>query len=206
MVGRGGTILRTINGGTKWDSLSCDTKNDLWDVCFTDINTGTVVAGWGFGGDHGGEILRTTDGGITWVQQLSDYTAGLHSVALPNSKTGFAVGADGTILRTKTGGVTLIDESLNPNRNISNYFDLQQNYPNPFNPVTKINYQLPMTSDVELIVYNLLGQRVTILVSENQLAGSYQFEWDATGFASGIYYYRIEAGNFQDVKKMIIIK
>jgi flagellar hook assembly protein FlgD len=59
---------------------------------------------------------------------------------------------------------------------------------------------------VELSVYNLLGQKVATLVSENQNAGYHQVEWDASGFAGGIYYYRIEAGEFQDVKKMILIK
>jgi hypothetical protein len=85
-------------------------------------------------------------------------------------------------------------------------FELRQNYPNPFNPVTMINYQLPMTSDVELSVYNLLGQKVVTLVSERKQAGSHQVEWDASGLASGVYYYRIEAGEFQDVKKMILIR
>ncbi|MCP4360457.1 MAG: T9SS type A sorting domain-containing protein, partial [Chloroflexi bacterium] len=70
---------------------------------------------------------------------------------------------------------------------------LFQNYPNPFNPKTTINYQLPMLSNVELSIYNLLGQKVATLVSKQQSVGYYQIDWDASGFASGIYYYRIEA-------------
>jgi hypothetical protein len=85
-------------------------------------------------------------------------------------------------------------------------FNLNQNYPNPFNPMTTIKYQLPINSDVELSIYNLLGQKIATLVSEKQKAGYHQVEWDASGFASGIYYYRIEAGEFQDVKKMILIR
>jgi hypothetical protein len=85
-------------------------------------------------------------------------------------------------------------------------FRLYQNYPNPFNPTTIINYELPITNYVELSIYNLLGQKVTILVSERQKAGHHQVEWDASGFSSGIYYYRIEAGEFQDVKKMVLLK
>ena len=69
-----------------------------------------------------------------------------------------------------------------------------------------INYQLPMTNDVELSIYNLLGQRVAILVNEQQKAGSHQVNWDASGFSGGVYYYRIRSGNFQDVKKMILIR
>jgi hypothetical protein len=84
-------------------------------------------------------------------------------------------------------------------------FRLSQNYPNPFNPSTIINYELPITNDVDLSVYNLLGQKVAILVSEKLAAGRYQVEWDASGFASGVYFYRIQAGQFEDMKKMMLI-
>lgn len=85
-------------------------------------------------------------------------------------------------------------------------FALHRNYPNPFNPKTIINYELPMANDVELNIYNLIGKKVATLVSERQNAGSYQVEWDASGFASGIYYYKIKAGKFVEAKKMILIK
>jgi hypothetical protein len=85
-------------------------------------------------------------------------------------------------------------------------YELSQNYPNPFNPFTMINYQLPMINDVDLSIYNLLGQKVVTLVNERQQAGHHQVEWDASGFASGVYYYRIEAEEFVDVKKMILIR
>jgi hypothetical protein len=85
-------------------------------------------------------------------------------------------------------------------------FTLEQNFPNPFNPSTMINYQLPMTNEVDLSIYNLLGQKVATLVSEKQQAGHHQVEWDASGFASGVYYYRIQAGEFVDVKKMILLR
>ena len=85
-------------------------------------------------------------------------------------------------------------------------FLLSQNYPNPFNPSTIIYYELRMTSDVDLSVYNLLGQKVATLISKNQSAGSYQVEWDATGFASGVYYYSLESGEFRAVRKMILVR
>jgi predicted GH43/DUF377 family glycosyl hydrolase/predicted esterase len=102
--------------------------------------------------------------------------------------------------------VDLLAVEEKENDKIPLIFELEQNYPNPFNPKTMINYQLPMTNNVELSVYNLLGQRVAILVNKRQKAGYHQIEWDASGFASGIYYYSIEAGEFQDVKKMILLK
>jgi len=85
-------------------------------------------------------------------------------------------------------------------------FVLKQNYPNPFNPVTMINYQLPMTGTVELSIYNLLGQMVAMLVNKKQPAGSYEVEWDASGFSSGVYLYRLSARNFVHTKKLILLK
>jgi hypothetical protein len=85
-------------------------------------------------------------------------------------------------------------------------YALDQNYPNPFNPSTMINYQLPKTSDVELSIYNLLGQKVVTLVSERMEAGYHQVEWDASGLSSGVYFYRITAGEFVQVKKMILVR
>jgi predicted GH43/DUF377 family glycosyl hydrolase len=87
-----------------------------------------------------------------------------------------------------------------------NDYKLKQNYPNPFNPTTMINYQLPVTSYVTITIYNLLGQKVATLVNKRQQAGFYQVEWDANGFASGLYYYRIDAGNFVGIRKMIYLK
>jgi len=85
-------------------------------------------------------------------------------------------------------------------------FELYQNYPNPFNPTTIINYELQITNYVDLSIYNLNGRKVTTLISGEQKAGHHQVKWNATGYASGIYYYKISAGEFQDVRKMILLR
>ncbi len=90
--------------------------------------------------------------------------------------------------------------------NVPKSYKLYQNFPNPFNPKTVISYQLPVISDVDLSIYNLLGQKIVTLVSEKQKAGYHQVEWDATGFSSGVYYYKIEAGNFVETRKMVYLK
>jgi hypothetical protein len=83
---------------------------------------------------------------------------------------------------------------------------VRQNYPNPFNPMTKINYELPITNDVDLSVFNPLGQKVATLVNETQRAGAHQVEWDASGFASGVYYYRLSTDTgFNQTKKLVIL-
>lgn len=81
-----------------------------------------------------------------------------------------------------------------------------QNFPNPFNPSTTIHYQLPKSSEVELSIYNLLGQKIETLISERQQSGKHQIKWDATGFPSGIYYYMIQAVEFRQVKKMVLVR
>jgi chitinase len=84
---------------------------------------------------------------------------------------------------------------------------LHNNYPNPFNTVTMINYQLFTNSDVELSVYNLLGQKVATLVNEFKPAGQHQVQWDASGFSSGVYAYRLMTEDgFSDTKKLLLLK
>ncbi len=85
-------------------------------------------------------------------------------------------------------------------------YQLYHNYPNPFNPGTVISWQLAASSMVELKVYNILGQEVATLVSERQKAGYHQVEWDARHLASGVYYYMLKAGQFQEVKKMVLLR
>ena len=85
-------------------------------------------------------------------------------------------------------------------------FKLHPNRPNPFNPNTVISYQIPFTSHVELIIYNLLGQKIATLVSEKQQAGLYQVEWDASMYSSGTYVYILKTEKFHEAKKMILLK
>jgi hypothetical protein len=85
-------------------------------------------------------------------------------------------------------------------------FRLDQNYPNPFNPNTVISYSLPLESNVKLIVYNALGQTVKVLVNGFKNAGNYSFNFNASDLPSGIYFYKLEAGQFSQVKKMMVIK
>jgi hypothetical protein len=85
-------------------------------------------------------------------------------------------------------------------------FSLNQNYPNPFNPVTKIKYELPSANFVTLKVYDLLGKEVSLLVNEKQSAGRYEVEFSALNLPSGAYFYRIEAGEFVEIKRMILLK
>jgi hypothetical protein len=85
-------------------------------------------------------------------------------------------------------------------------FVLQQNFPNPFNPSTTIRYAVPQTSPVIIKVYDLTGQEVATLVNEVKEAGTYEVKFDAGKLASGVYIYRMTAGEFTSVKKMNVLK
>jgi hypothetical protein len=85
-------------------------------------------------------------------------------------------------------------------------FGLLQNYPNPFNPTTIINYQLPVASHVVLKVYDILGREVTTLVNEIKTAGYYSVTFNASSLSSGIYFYRITAGEFRNIREMMFLK
>ena len=85
-------------------------------------------------------------------------------------------------------------------------FKLDQNYPNPFNPTTRIDYSLPFDSKVSLQIFDVLGREVITLVNDNQRAGYYSIDFNASNLASGIYYYRMSTGDFVAIKKMVVIK
>ena len=94
-----------------------------------------------------------------------------------------------------------------PNENISPAsFNLSQNYPNPFNPATKITYSIPNESQVNLKIYDVMGREVAVLVNGRQQAGTYEVNFNAASLASGTYFYKLTAGDFVSVKKMILLK
>ena len=105
--------------------------------------------------------------------------------------------------------LTITEEDLyvlNENINIPNDFTLSLNYPNPFNPITTIKYGLPRGSKVTLKVFDILGREVATLVAQHQPAGYYQINWDAFSHSSGIYFYQIQASEFKQIRKMILLK
>ena len=94
-------------------------------------------------------------------------------------------------------------------KDVSNFpeeYLLSQNYPNPFNPTTTITYNLPAAGRVDLSVYDVLGQKVTTLVSQKQSAGTYSAKWDAARLASGIYFYKLQSNGFVQTKKMFLLR
>lgn len=106
-------------------------------------------------------------------------------------------------VRANSPEQTLVPEGENE---VPLVYELQQNHPNPFNPSTVIRYSIADDSDVRITLYNALGQRVATLVDEKKTAGRYELRFDGRNYASGVYFYKIEAGSFADSKKFVLIK
>lgn len=115
----------------------------------------------------------------------------------------FVTTQSGGVFRKALSDITAVDEQVS---DVPHGFSLSQNYPNPFNPATRINYALPVSEHVRLSVYNMLGQEVVRVVDEVQEAGNKTVTFDAGELPSGMYTYRITAGTFTEVKKMVLMK
>lgn len=172
-----------------------------------------------------GEFTATdTDGSIFWYEVLSPPKNGAFKQYAGRKRkftyipeAGF-VGRDSIILyviddENAQGGegiyILKVVDSLTfieSKRQLSEDYFLSQNYPNPFNPVTTINYALPKSGDVLLTIYNLRGVEVARLINGEQPAGNHLVTWDASNVASGIYFYRLQAGEFVQVRKMVLLK
>ncbi len=148
-------------------------------------------------------ISMSTDNGSSWVPLTTDtiQVNVLHS----HGDTSYAlITGGGLYILTKNGIVTSV-----PSRHESplpSAYKLDQNYPNPFNPVTIINYQLPVSGFVTLKIYNILGQQVATLVEGMQEPGYKSAIWDGSNMPSGVYFYRLKAGPFSSVRKMLLVK
>ena len=102
--------------------------------------------------------------------------------------------------------VNVLITSVQQTNEVVQQFHLEQNYPNPFNPSTKIKFQIPSSNDVSLKVYDVLGREVRTLVNENLQAGSYETTFDASGLASGVYFYQLHAGEFTQTKRLLLLR
>ena len=85
-------------------------------------------------------------------------------------------------------------------------FSLSQNYPNPFNPSTKISFDIPKLSAVKISVFDVMGREVDVLVNERMQPGTYQTDWNASKYPSGVYFYKLQSGDFSSVKRMVLVK
>lgn len=153
-----------------------------------------------------GKIYRTTDGGVNWTQQISNTQMDLWAVCFVDTLRGWSVGYRDIVVRTANGGWGTLVSVGKPVFGIPSVHSLGPNYPNPFNPSTTIRYGLPCRSRVMLTVFNTLGELMTTLVNGEREAGDHEVTFDGSGFSSGVYFYRIQTGDFAETKKLVLMR
>jgi photosystem II stability/assembly factor-like uncharacterized protein len=193
VVGDSGIVLKTQDGGINWQIIQTESKRSILCTYFKNESEGYIGGIFGY-------IASTNDGGYTWKPFQTWCNNHIEKVYVFDDHSGIAIGGGGTILRNNNL-VVVIDNSTSFNH--LNNFSVSQNYPNPFNPSTKISWQSPVSSWQTLKVYDILGNEVATLVNEYKDAGYHEIEFNAAGLSSGVYFYRIQVGEFIETKKMI---
>jgi photosystem II stability/assembly factor-like uncharacterized protein len=196
-VGNEGKIMLTANGGVNWQQVASGNTEFLNSVYFTGLDSGWIVG-------SNSTILKTTDGGHNWYNQSCGVSSNFNCVRFVDNNTGWAVGSDGYIIKTTNGGGPIGIQPIS--NNVPDKLYLYQNYPNPFNPSTSIEFDIPKSSFVKLAVYDVLGKEAAILVNEELKAGRYKTEWKATGYPSGLYFYKLITGEYTETRIMVLVK
>lgn len=193
-----GKIYKTTNAGVDWTQQLFNNQSTLRKMQFVNDSTGWCV------GDSS-VIFKTTNGGSNWYRQSFSLNSVLHGIFMLNENEGWICGSRYIAYTSDGGGPVGIS---NFSENIPEIFQLFQNYPNPFNPSTKINFDIPSgkSGNVKLVIYNSIGKEMATLVNESLLPGVYEVEWNASGFPSGIYFCKLETGNFSETKRMVLLK
>jgi photosystem II stability/assembly factor-like uncharacterized protein len=192
----GNVIIKSTNSGFVWTGQTAPTTEQLFGVSFPALDTGTAVGG-------NGTIIHTSNSGTSWVIQTSGTNQILNAVSFANTNLGIAAGNSGTILRTTNGGLSGIHVISN---NVPKSLSLSQNYPNPFNPNTKIKFDIAKQDNVKLSLYNVLGKEVAVLIDNQMNPGTYEIDWNAVNISSGVYFYKMTAGNFTEIHRMVLMK
>jgi hypothetical protein len=205
-----GNICKTTNGGVSFTTMGSPPGVGTSFACMSmsSIKSDGIIR---LAIDSGGtsKMYRTSDVGTTWISETIPFQASANIISnmqFLNSTFGYAslgstsTGIGGLMKYANPSGIT------NNGSEIPAGFSLSQNYPNPFNPSTTIEFALPKSGNVSLVVYNSIGKEVKTLVSENMAAGTYTVTYDASELTSGMYFYKIVTNGFTDTKKMLLVK
>jgi photosystem II stability/assembly factor-like uncharacterized protein len=184
-------IYKTFNGGVNWYQTHQDKANELY---FVNANTGYALCWNG--------IVKTTNAGDNWFYQNYTFPDFL-SIMFYDANTGYATGKNGEVIKTTNGGSVFVSQISST---VPDKFSLSQNYPNPFNPTTNIKFQVKYSNVVKLVVFDMLGKEVATLVNEKLAPGTYEATFNGSNLTSGVYFYKLSAGDYSETKKMLLIK
>ncbi len=211
------TIKYNSSGVQQWVARYNGPGNN-YDYAYSialDIYGNIYVTGESYGGTNTQDDYATVKYNPSGVQQwvmryngpesFNDYGRKVKvdvsgNVYVTGSSYGYGSSSFATIKYSQPVGIKKISNS------ILEQLVLYPNYPNPFNPITKIKFDLPKSSAVKLEIYDLLGREIETLLNEQLNIGTYEVEWNATNYPSGVYFYRLEEEKFTDVKKMVLIR
>lgn len=194
-------IYKSSNSGDNWSDIGQSLPDVPTSSVIVDPQSSKIIY---LGNDLG--VYVTTNSGANW----SEFQNGMVDAAIIMD---LSISPGNRKLRAATHGKGVFEKDLldptvgiSSNTNFVEGYNLEQNYPNPFNPVTTIKYQILKSGFTILKVYDVLGKKVTTLVNERLSAGSYEVDWDGTGYPSGVYFYRLVTEDYIDVKKMVLVK
>ncbi len=193
----GGGVFLSKNNGNNWAAVNNGLNNK---IILPMTTSGTNL----FVGTSGGGVFLSTDYGSNW----SAINSGLTNLAIAALKvlgTKIFAGTVNTGIWRRPLSEVITEVERETSRTPDNFY-LCQNYPNPFNPATRFSFSIPEKSDVRLIIFDTLGNEITTLISEELTAGTYIIDWSATHQASGVYFYQLEAGQYKETKKMVLLK
>ncbi len=199
-------VANGFNSSFTWEDSDLDKSNTNNRFLFGGFN----IFEPGLVGNSTWQLLMTYELSVdTWdgfdadgiIIDTMEYSAGTVYLFQPDPGTGYGP--------YWLGPVTFGNSALSADEDgdkLPGTFALSQNYPNPFNPTTEIAFDVPTKSHVTLSIYNILGQKVETLVNEEKSPGEYTVQWDASQQATGVYFYKIEAGDFTETRKMMLLK
>ncbi len=221
--GSGGTVLKTKNGGLNWTAMPSGTTQEIFSIFFRG-NRGWIAG-------HQGTVKYTTDAGNSWATGTIGTTTRLEAIQFINSLTGWVVGGffGSVIYKSTDGGASWFSQNANSTEKfysvnfidslvgiepVSTFmpagYELYQNYPNPFNPVTRIKFDIPSAGyssrRFELIIFNETGEEITKLADQDFNPGTYEVDWDASNFSSGVYFCRLQNEKFAKTIRMSLVK
>ena len=148
--------------------------------------------------------LVSDSGTLCEIRFVSKPVSGTTTVRFQQAKLFTETKAEMPITKLQNAQITIT--SVRDREQLPTSFSLKQNYPNPFNPSTKIEYSIPKMNLVTIKIYDILGRKIATLVDERKQPGEYNVTWNAEGVPSGVYFYRIVAGEFVETKKMVVVK
>jgi len=193
-------VLKTTDAGNSWETVNVF---NFQGSSFWGFGIDFVSSKIGYAGTYDSRVFKTTDGGTIWIEEDFPSAMPIFAIDFVDDQRGWTFGNIGTILKRDPNYTDIQNEDIS---SYATYFNLSQNYPNPFNPSTSIHYAISSPQFVTIKVYDLLGKEIVTLVNEEKPAGNYEVEFNAANLPSGIYFYRIKAGNFIETKKMVLLR